>query len=98
MTNVLREAMSVKTACVSTDVLGIRGELMDHKEHGFIVEPENVEAIYDGIEYVLTHPELKKKMEEQGYERVKSSFSIEGMIDKIEELFQNQLRKKLNAK
>jgi glycosyltransferase involved in cell wall biosynthesis len=94
MTNVLREAMSVHTACVTTDVMGIRGELVDHKVHGYIVEPENVDALYDGIEYVLTHPELKEKMEKDGYERVKSSFSIEGMIDQIEQLFQGQLKLK----
>lgn len=97
MTNVLREAMSVKTACVATDVLGIRGELMDHKVHGYIVEPENMEALYDGIEYVLTHPELKSELEKNGYKRVKESFSIEGMIDQIENLFESQLEKKLQS-
>ena len=94
MTNVLREAMSVETACVTTDVMGIRGELMEHKEHGYIVEPENPKAIYDGIEYVLSNPELKAKMEKNGLQKVKSSFSIEVMIDNIEQLFRDQLRKK----
>lgn len=94
MTNVLREAMSVKTACVATDVMGIRGELMDHEEHGYIVEPENTHAIYNAIDYVLSNPELKTKMEQKGFEKVKSSFPIEGMIDKVENLFRDQLSKK----
>lgn len=94
MTNVLREAMSVKTACVTTDVLGIRGELMEHKKNGYIVEPENAQSLYDGIEYVLSHPELKADLARNGLERVKTAFSIDGMIDQIEQLFIEQLKKK----
>lgn len=94
MTNVLREAMSVKTACVTTDVLGIRGELMEHGKNGYIIEPENAQAIYDGIDYVLSHPEQKAEMAQNGYDRVNSSFSIEGMIDQIEQMFITQLEKK----
>ncbi len=94
MTNVLREAMSVETACVTTDVLGIRGELMEHKKNGYIVEPENVRALYDGIEYVLSNPGLKADLARNGLKRVKSVFSIEGMIDNIEQLFIEQLKKK----
>ena len=94
MTNVLREAMSVETACVTTDVMGVRGELIEHEEHGYIVEPENPKAIYDAINYVLSKPELKAKMEKNGLQKVESSFPVEGMIDKIEKLFQDQLTKK----
>ncbi len=94
MTNVLREAMSVETACVTTDVMGVRGELIEHEKHGYIVEPENPQALYDGIKYVLSNPELQTAMIKNGFARIKSSFSVEKMIDQIEQLFKEKLQEK----
>jgi len=86
MTNVLREAMSVNTACVATDVYGI-SELMEHEKSGYIVEPFSAQAIFDGIEYVLNNPELKKKIESNSLNRIKEGFTMERMINDIERLF-----------
>lgn len=93
MTNVLREAMSMETACVATDVYGI-SELIENEKSGYIVEPESVQAIYDGIEHVLSHPELKAKIEQNSLKRIKSAFTMDRMIDEVEQLFIQQLEKK----
>jgi glycosyltransferase involved in cell wall biosynthesis len=86
MTNVLREAMSVNTACVATDVYGI-SELIEHKESGFIVEPFSSKAIFDGIKQVLSNPELKTKIERNSLRRIEEGFTMERMINDIEALF-----------
>ncbi len=93
MTNVLREAMSMETACIATDVYGI-SELIEHEKSGYIVEPESSKAIYDGIEHVLSNPKLKTKIEHNSLKRIKSAFTMERMIDQIEQLFIEQLKKK----
>ncbi len=93
MTNVLREAMSVETACVATDVYGI-SELIEHEKSGYIVEPNRAMALYDGIEYVLSRPELKAKIEKNAKKRIKSAFSMEKMINETEDLFIRLLKKK----
>ncbi len=93
MTNVLREAMSVETACVATDVHGI-SELIEHGKSGYIVEPNRAMAIYDGIEYILSRPELKAKIENESKKRIRSAFSMEKMINETENLFIRLLKKK----
>ena len=93
MTNVLREAMSVETACVATDVYGI-SELIEHEKSGYIVEPGRALAIYEGIEYVLSNPRLKAEMEKNAKKRIRNAFSMEKMIDETEELLIRLLRKR----
>jgi glycosyltransferase involved in cell wall biosynthesis len=93
MTNVLRGAMSVETACVATDVYGI-SELIEHEKSGYIVEPERPRAIYDGIKYVLSNPDIKAKIEKNSLKRIKSAFSMQKMIDETEALFVKLLKKK----
>ena len=93
MTHVLREAMSVKTACVATDVYGI-SELIEHEKSGYIVQPENVEEIFKGIETVLDDAELKAKIEVNSLKRIEDAFTIQRMINNTEELFTRLLKNK----
>jgi glycosyltransferase involved in cell wall biosynthesis len=93
MTHVLREAMSVKTACVAADVTGI-SELIEHEKNGYLVEPENEKAMFDGIKYVLEHPELKQKIEENSIKRIQEAFTMDRMVDNIEDLLERLLAKK----
>jgi glycosyltransferase involved in cell wall biosynthesis len=93
MTHVLREAMSVETACVATDVHGI-SELIEHQKSGIIVKPESEQELFDGIKYVLDRPELKRKIEENSIKRIKEAFTMNRMVDEIESLFIKLLNKK----
>ncbi len=93
MTNVLREAMSVETACVATDVYGI-SELIEEGISGHIVPPESAEKIFDGIKYVLDNPELKAQIEKNSLKRIKAAFTMQRMIDEIEALLIRLLQEK----
>lgn len=93
MTHVLREAMSVKTACVAADVQGI-SELIEHKKNGYIVKPESERELFDGIKYILDNPVLKKKIEENSIKRIQEAFTMQRMIDDIETLFIKLLAQK----
>lgn len=93
MTHVLREAMSVKTACVATDVHGI-SELIEHGKSGFIVKPESEHELFNGIKHVLDNPELKQEIEENSIKRIKDAFTMQRMVDEIEALIIQLLAKK----
>ena len=51
------------TACVATEVHGI-SELVEQEKSGLIVKPESAQAIYNGIDCVLSNPELKAIIEQ----------------------------------
>jgi glycosyltransferase involved in cell wall biosynthesis len=91
MTNVLREAMSVRTACVATDVYGI-SELIENMKSGIIVEPGSPSAIYNGIKLLANDPKLKSEIEENSYQRILEGFTMQKMIDETEELFTKLLK------
>lgn len=93
MTHVLREAMSVKTACVAANVTGI-SELIEHEKNGFLVQPENEKAMFDGIKFVLEQPSLKKKIEENSLKRIQEAFTMDRMITNFEDLLVRLLAKK----
>ncbi len=93
MTNVLREAMSVETACVATDVQGI-SELIEHGKSGYVVAPESEFELFNGIKHLLDHSELKEKIEKNSILRIKEAFTMQRMVDEIEALIIRLLAKK----
>lgn len=93
MTHVLREAMSMKTACVATDVHGI-SELIEHGKSGYIVTPESPKELFNGIKHLIDNTALKSQIEENSLKRIKEAFTMQRMVDEIEALFANLLEKK----
>jgi glycosyltransferase involved in cell wall biosynthesis len=91
MSNVLREAMAVKTACVATNVCGV-DELIEDTRSGLIVKSHSAEAICGGLDKVLSDDGFRKHLASNGYRRVKEHFSLEDMVEKIERIFQDALK------
>ena len=97
MSNALREAMAVGKACVATDVFGV-SELFQEGESGIMVEKGNEVNIFNAIKEVFSNPELKLRIEKNGATLIKSSFTMQKMVDHVEKIFENQLAKnKLNS-
>ena len=93
MTHVLREAMSMKTACVATDVQGI-SELIEHEKSGYIVAPESPQELFNGIKHLTDNPKLKSQIEENSLKRIQEAFTMQRMVDEIEKLLVDLLAKK----
>ena len=55
--NTIAEAMSCGTPCVGFNVGGIP-EMIHHKKDGYVAEYKNSKDLAEGIQYVLSHPEL----------------------------------------
>lgn len=63
------EAKILNCAVLATDVSGIR-EQMEHGKIGWIVE-NNEDGIYDGVKYLLEHPEVVKEIRaDDGIEKI----------------------------
>lgn len=90
MPNALLEAMSIGKASVATNVNGAP-ELVEDGISGFLVKPDNVEQLFEQIEQLLGDDKLRKKFEANALERVQRSFTVDRMIDQLEQLFQEQI-------
>ncbi len=90
LSNVLTEAMSLGKTCVATAVNGVP-ELFEKNSAGLMVDKNNPQAIYEGIEKVLTDPNLKSKFESNALKRIKKDFLKETMIDRLENIFMDYL-------
>jgi len=78
--NSIAEAMSCEIPCVVTDV-GDSKIIVGNT--GIVVEPNNVEQLYQGLEIIIKkdYKELGKKARK----RIEENFSIEKMVEKTEE-------------
>ena len=82
--NVLMEAQSQSLACLSTDISGIP-ELIEHEKTGWLVPQQNAEELAVALKHLITTPELRSTLAEQGLARVRTHFSLDRGIDQLVE-------------
>jgi glycosyltransferase involved in cell wall biosynthesis len=80
--NVLMEAQSQGLACLSTRISGIP-ELIIHGETGWLVEQRNSVELATALQELIVQPELRARLAQAGFERVRSEFSMQAGIDKL---------------
>ena len=85
MGRVLVEAMAAGKPVVASRVGGIP-DLVRHGETGYLVPPANEQALADGIKMLLDDPEKAKQMGQRGQEYC-HQFSLEAMIEKLDDLY-----------
>ena len=94
MPNVVLEAMASATPVVATAV-GAVPELVTDGESGFVVPPRDHIALADAMERMMDIPQdARQAFGEAGYDRVRSEFSLDRVIDKWEDLFNRLLESK----
>jgi glycosyltransferase involved in cell wall biosynthesis len=84
--NAILEAMASSLPVVATDVGGNPEAIISEKT-GFIVPPNDPEAISKRIMDLLNNPEMMRKMGEAGRKRVTEHFSIATMVLKYENIY-----------
>lgn len=82
----LLEAMSMNLPVVTTDAGGIKEVVRDGKE-GFIAPVENPEYILGPALDLAVDADLRRRMGEEGRERVCKSFSLSRMVKELEETY-----------
>jgi glycosyltransferase involved in cell wall biosynthesis len=81
------EYMAAGKPVVCTRVGGIP-DLIDDGIHGLIIPPSDVTALADAITLLIEDPERAKAMGTRGQERQQAEFSVESMVRRIEELYE----------
>lgn len=84
------EAMAVRRPVVATDVGGIR-ELVVDGETGVIVPPRDSGALAQAIGSLLADGALATRLGEQGYRRLRESFSEARMIERVLAIYEEVL-------
>ena len=88
--NAVLEAMAVGKPVVATNSGGTSEAVIDG-ETGILVPPCNSEALASAVMVLLDNPEKAKNMGEEGKKRAKQLFSINKMIQSIENLYEKLL-------
>ena len=78
--NVLMEAQSQGLACLSTRISGIP-ELVLHGESGWLVEQQSSDQLGQALQRLITDPDLRARLAQAGFTRVRSEFSMQAGID-----------------
>jgi L-malate glycosyltransferase len=93
LSNVILEAMAAGSPVVASRVGG-NPELVQDGRTGFLVPPQNAEAIADAICRLLDQPPMAQAFGEAARQRVIDEFSIERMLSKTENLYFRLLEKR----
>ena len=86
--NTILESMAVGKPVVATNVGG-NPEIVLDDETGFLVRPQNVKAIEEGLLLLLTREETRLKMGKAAHKRVRAHFSVEKMVKEYEAFYES---------
>ena len=81
------EAFSVKRTVVATAVDGTPEVVIDRKT-GLLVQPKDVKKLTEAIIFMFKNPEYRKEMAENGFRLFKDKFTINKMLKRYEETFE----------
>jgi len=93
---VLPQAMAVGVPAIVTDVDGSPEAILDGV-NGFVVRPKDVETMAQRVIQLISDPDLRRKMGEEGRKRVQE-FDIREMVKRQEEFYTELLETKLKRK
>ena len=81
------EYMAAAKPVVSTRVGGVP-ELLAEDVHGLLVQPRDPEALAEAVARLLRDPALAKRLGAEGRQRQQREFSLEAMVHRIEDLYE----------
>lgn len=87
---VFLEAFSAKTPVVSWDIPA-GNELIQHGKTGYLVPPYDVNLLAEQLIYVLDNPEEQGDVVEAAYDRLKSYFNLERMVNETVSFYKETL-------
>ncbi len=91
--NALLEYMALGKPVIAPNVGGVP-EIVIDGINGLLFSPGDADHLAEKILYLLANPEIARRMGEDGAKRVRSFFSLEKSVKKIEQLFFELLSEK----
>ncbi len=88
--NVILEALAFRKPVVATNVGGV-GELVRHKETGWLTESANINGLFEGISFCLMNQTEAQQMARNGHKLIKERFTVEQRVTKMEDLYREIL-------
>jgi glycosyltransferase involved in cell wall biosynthesis len=89
---VFLEAMSHKLPCIGTNIDAVK-EIIEDQKTGFLIPPEDSEALAARIIKLLSSPGLAKRLGLAGFKKVKEEFQWEKVAEKIDAEISRQLNR-----
>jgi len=89
------ESFAFKKPVISTNSHGIPFTVQDNK-NGILVEPDNSTELANAIKNLLEHPDIIKKLGEEGYDFVKSECNCVSMASNILNLYEKTIKNNEN--
>jgi len=93
---VLVQVAAVGMPSIAFNVDGV-SEIIKDNYNGFLVELKNLEQLEDRIMKYMNNKELILLHGRNGREFIENKWSIKGMVDRIDEIYQNLVREKLGG-
>ncbi len=89
----LLEAMSNSLPVIVTDVGGISTVVRNNID-GYIIPPQNINILSEKMKILYSNIDLRIKMGNNSFERIKEDFSLDKYLRQLEELYINLYNKK----
>lgn len=92
LSNSMLEAMSCGLPVLATTVGGAP-DVIEHGKSGWLIPPEDVDALQQGLETLLEDQALRFTLGSNGRQRILSNFSLDSVAGHLADLYQNLLAK-----
>lgn len=92
MPTTVKEAMATGLPVISTYHAGIP-ELVEDGKSGFLVKEKDVDGLAYYLDKLVENPELREEMGRKGRKIVMERFNLEGMIEELEEIYGNNVKR-----
>lgn len=83
---VVMEAMSMGIPVIATAIGGSLDQVADGVT-GFLIPPSDPQALAEKIDVLIRDPQLRSRMAQAGPERIAQTFSLEGMVRRLEQVY-----------
>lgn len=80
------EAAACAKPVVASNLAGVRQVVLDEKT-GFLVEPKNVDALAEKIDYFFKNPEMGERLGRFARERIENEFTWKKIVEKLRQYY-----------
>jgi glycosyltransferase involved in cell wall biosynthesis len=87
------EAMASGKPVVISDIPGVR-EVITEGQEGLLSPPMGIEELAKNLKKLLANPKMRKKMAKAGRTKVVEKFEISKVVDQLEDIYNDILKKK----